>query len=177
MRKIIGITLCFFTFLCAQAQVTLLTDSNNPKEAEMVDYFTDNGLGNSVVTKAESGEHFNGVTYLAYQGSLEDAYVAAYNHKTQKWDGPYKAGVSLLGKTPGKKNDGHGKPTLIVDNEGFIHVAFGGHGGRKSHGENTLGNPHSGKQIHVVSKKPMDISSWEISRGFLLTTCFICHRQ
>jgi len=135
--------------------------NNEPvKEAEMVDYFADNGLGNSVVTKAESGEHYKGVTYVAYQGTLEDAYVAAYNHRTQKWDGPYKAGVSILGKTPGKR-DGHGKPTLIVDDEGFIHVAFGGHGGLKSHGENTLGNPHSGKQIHVVSKEPMDISSWE----------------
>lgn len=151
----------FLLIISATLIIQSCSNKEPAEEAALVDYFADNGLGNSVVTKAESGEHFNGVTYLAYQGSLEDAYVAAYNHKTQKWEGPYKAGVSLLGKTPREKNDGHGKPTLVVDDEGFIHVAFGGHGGLKSHGENTLGNPHSGKQIHVVSKKPMDISSWE----------------
>jgi hypothetical protein len=94
----------------AQSNNITLWSGEHVKEAEMVDYFADNALGNPIVTKAEAGEHYNGVTYLACQGTLEDAYVAAYNHETQKWDGPYKAGVSLLGKTPGKKNDEHGKP-------------------------------------------------------------------
>ena len=99
---------------------------------------------------------------LSYQGPLEDPYVAAYNHKTKTWVGPFKAGTSLMGKTPGKKIDNHGKPTLVVDKEGYIHIVFGGHGGTPDIGKNPLGNYHNGKQMHVVSKNPLDISSWEV---------------
>ncbi|MCV9386645.1 BNR repeat-containing protein [Reichenbachiella ulvae] len=127
---------------------------------EYVNYFSNNAFGNPIVGKA--GEHYKGVTYVAYQGEKEDSYVAAYHHETRKWIGPYKAGTSLLGKTPGMKIDNHGKPTLVVDGEGYIHVVFGGHGGTKDLGENTLGNYFKGKQIHVKTKKPMDISSWEV---------------
>ncbi|WP_052444588.1 BNR-4 repeat-containing protein [Flammeovirga sp. OC4] len=124
-----------------------------------VDYFSNNALGNPIVGHA--GEYYKGVTYVTYQGEKEDPYVAAYNHKTKKWTGPYKAGTSLLGKKPGKI-DNHGKPTLVVDGEGYIHIVFGGHGGSPEMGKNPLGNYNCGKQIHVVSKRPMDISSWEV---------------
>lgn len=125
-----------------------------------VGYFANNGFGNSITGKA--GEYYKGVTYVAYQGPLEDPYVAAFNHETGKWAGPYKAGISLMGKAPGKKIDNHGKPTLVVDSQGYIHLVFGGHGGTKDLGENPLGNYHNGKQIHVISKNPEDISSWEV---------------
>ncbi|WP_045033608.1 BNR-4 repeat-containing protein [Draconibacterium sediminis] len=128
-------------------------------EQKEVNYFANNAFGNPIVGKL--GEHYNGVTYIAYQGEKEDPYVAAYDHKKEMWIGPYKAGTSLLGKTSGKKIDNHGKPTLVVDGEGYIHVVFGGHGGSKEFGENSLGNYNCGKQIHVKTKKPMDISSWE----------------
>lgn len=132
---------------------------NGQMKSEQTDYFTNKGFGNAITGNA--GEHYKGVTYVAYQGPLEDPYVAAYDHKNKKWIGPYKAGNSLLGKTAGKKIDNHGKPTLIIDRAGHIHLVFGGHGGTKDLGENELGNYHDGKQIHVVSKKPLDISSWE----------------
>ncbi|MBB3696622.1 BNR repeat-containing protein [Flammeovirga yaeyamensis] len=128
-------------------------------QAQEVDYFSNNAFGNPVT--GHSGEYYNGVTYVAYQGEKEDAFVAAYNHKTKKWIGPFKAGTSLLGKKAGKI-DNHGKPSLIVDGAGYIHVVFGGHGGSKKMGVNPLGNYNSGKQIHVVTKRPMDISSWEV---------------
>ncbi|MCK4921680.1 MAG: BNR-4 repeat-containing protein [Bacteroidales bacterium] len=109
-----------------------------------------------------AGEYYKGVTYVCFQGPLEDAWVAAYNHATNKWSGPFKAGVSKLGKTPGDKIDNHGKPAMIIDNEGYIHIVFGGHGGMPEHGPNTLGNTHKGDMIHVVSQKPQDISRWEV---------------
>jgi hypothetical protein len=28
-----------------------------------------------------------------------------------------------------KKVDNHGRPALVVDDEGFLHLVFGGHGG------------------------------------------------
>jgi len=51
---------------------------------------------------------------------------------------------------------------MIIDNEGYIHVFFGGHGGlRELHGDNPLGNHHYGENKHVVSKRPLDITEWE----------------
>lgn len=133
--------------------------SSTLNNGETVDYCVNNAFGNPIT--GNCAEYYNGVTYIAYQGEKEDPYVVAYNHKESKWIGPYKAGVSLLGKNSNKKIDNHGKPTLVVDGEGYIHVAFGGHGGTLDLGENTLGNYNGGKQIHVRSKRPMDISSWE----------------
>ncbi|MFA3791994.1 BNR-4 repeat-containing protein [Aliiglaciecola sp. SL4] len=127
-------------------------------------YFADNGWGEGVaVVQHPAGEHRNGITYVAYQGTLEDPYVAAYNHTNKQWIGPFKAGTSVLGKDPNKKIDSHGKPTLIIDNAGYIHIFYGGHGGVEAlHGKNPLGSgTHSGENKHSVSKKPLDISSWE----------------
>lgn len=125
-----------------------------------VDYFASNALGNPVTGNA--GEYYKGVTYVSYQGALEDPYVAAYDHKTKTWVGPFKAGTSLMGKDKSRKIDNHGKPTLVIDKEGYIHIVFGGHGGTRDIGKNPLGNYHYGKQMHVVSKNPLDISSWEV---------------
>lgn len=140
------------------------TSSNRGNSDHKVDYFTDNGFGNAVaIVQHPSGIYYQGITYVCFQGPLEDPYVASYNHKTGKWKGPYKAGMSEMGKDPNRKNkiDNHGKPSIIIDDAGYIHIAFGGHGGMAKHGENTLGNTHYGKNLHAVSKKPLDISSWE----------------
>ena len=67
------------------------------------DYFASNAFGNPVTGNV--GEYYNGVTYVSYQGPLEDAYVAAYHHQTKKWVGPFKAGTSLMGKDPSRKID------------------------------------------------------------------------
>ncbi|WP_371397590.1 BNR-4 repeat-containing protein [Fretibacter rubidus] len=125
-------------------------------------YFAENGFGEGVaVVQHPAGEHINGVTYVSYQGPNEDPYVAAYNHKAQRWAGPFQAGTSILGKDPTKKIDSHGKPTMIIDDEGYIHIFYGGHGGDKAlHGENPLGDKHSGENRHAVSQKPFDITSW-----------------
>jgi hypothetical protein len=128
-----------------------------------VDYFTDNGNSNTVGTMQHpSGEYYKGVTYVAYQGPLEDPDVASYEHATGKWSGPFRTGESIMGKTPGAKIDNHGKPALVVDGEGDIHLVFGGHGGLPRHGKNELGNTHKGRQIHVVTKRPQDVSEWEV---------------
>lgn len=135
------------------------------QDAEMVDHFADNGLGNALaVVQHPAGVYHEGVTYVSYQGPLEDPYVASYNHATGEWQGPFKAGVSEMGKDPNrsKKIDNHGKPTMIIDDEGYIHVFFGGHGGTPDrHGENPLGNHHYGENKHSVSTRPLDITEWE----------------
>ena len=152
-----GICLALVAWNLASAQ-------SAEQNSRLVDHFADNGLGNAVaVVQHPAGEHYKGVTYVSYQGPLEDPYVASYNHETREWAGPFKAGVSDMGKDPDRPKaiDNHGKPTLIIDNAGYIHVFFGGHGGMPKHGKNPLGNHHYGRNKHVVTKKPLDISSWE----------------
>lgn len=126
--------------------------------ANAVDYFTDNGYSNAV--GPPGGVHHEGVTYVTYQGPDEHAWVASYNHETGKWVGPLLAGISLM--EPRGKIDNHGKPAMVIDDEGYIHIFYGGHGGTAKLGENTLGNHNNGAQRHIVSKKPLDISSWEL---------------
>ncbi|GAA4957857.1 hypothetical protein GCM10023315_01600 [Algibacter aquimarinus] len=139
-------------------------ENASTEENEMVDYFADNGFGNAVaIVQHPSGVYHKGITYVAYQGTKEDPYVVSYNHETKEWKGPFKAGVSEMGKDPNRKKkiDNHGKPALLIDDAGYIHVAFGGHGGTPKDGKNPLGNHHYGKNLHAVSKKPLDISAWE----------------
>ncbi|MDP5230688.1 MAG: BNR repeat-containing protein [Cellulophaga sp.] len=160
-QLVVKICLCLIIIGCKSNKKDL---SSNEKGAELVDYFADNGFGNAVaLVQHPSGVYHKGVTYVAYQGPLEDPYVASYNHETKEWKGPFKAGVSEMGKDPNRNNkiDNHGKPAILIDDEGYIHIAFGGHGGTQEHGENALGNYHYGKNMHAVSKKPLDISSWK----------------
>lgn len=163
MTKYFVITLfvCFCLSGCATKPGGKQKDT---KGIEMVDYFANNGFGNAVaVVQHPSGVYHKGITYIAYQGPLEDPYVASYNHTTKEWKGPFKAGVSIMGKDPNRKKriDNHGKPSILIDDEDYIHIAFGGHGGTPELGENVLGNHHYGENLHAVSKSPLDISSWQ----------------
>jgi len=135
-----------------------------------VAYFADNGYGNPISNlQHPAGEHHQGVTYVAYQGPHEDPYIAAYVHATAQWIGPVQAGVSAMGKSPDQIDpgelDNHGKPALVVDRQGYIHLVFGSHGGDPKYGRNPLGEffmGTKGKMTHVVSVKPRDISAWRV---------------
>ena len=142
------------------------SDPQDQQQDVPTDYFTDQGFGNPLgYIQQPCAEYYKGVTYVAFQGSHEDAYVCSYNHDKQQWTGPIRAGVSMMGKTPDPVDndqvDNHGRPALVVDNEGYIHLCFGGHGGYEWLGENQFGRPGKGKQTHVVSKRPEDISEWK----------------
>ena len=148
---IIKICFCLIIIGCKSNKKDL---PSKDTEGKMVDYFADNGFGNAVaIVQHPSGVYHKGVTYVCYQGPLEDPYLASYNHKTGEWKGPFKAGVSEMGKDHNRKKkiDNHGKPSMIIDDAGYIHITFGGHGGLRKHGENLLGNHHYGKNIHAVS--------------------------
>ena len=159
----------FFTllFICILFYGCALKTPTGKAEKEkhiMVDYFADNGFGNALaVVQHPAGVYYKGVTYVCYQGHKEDPYVASYNHKTKEWKGPFKAGLSEMGKDPNRKKkiDNHGKPAILIDDLGYIHIAYGGHGGTPKDGENLLGDYHYGKNLHAVSKTPLDISAWK----------------
>lgn len=74
-----------------------------------------------------------------------------------------------MGKSPDQIDpgelDNHGKPALVVDRQGYIHLVFGSHGGDPKYGRNPLGEffmGTKGKMTHVVSVKPGDISAWRV---------------
>ncbi|MEI6258051.1 MAG: BNR-4 repeat-containing protein, partial [Planctomycetota bacterium] len=166
MKKLFLSRFLVMSLLCGYAVGACAVFGARTVAAADVDYFTDNGLDNAVASiQHPSAEQFNGTTYIAYQGPHEDPYVCVYNHAKKLWQGPVKAGVSWLGLTPDptdrKEIDNHGKPALTVDSKGYVHLVFGGHGGLATLGENLYGTPGSGRQVHVVSKNPEDISSWE----------------
>gem|GEM_PF-6152302 len=53
--------------------------SKSEESTGEVDYFADNGFGNAVaLVQHPAGVYHNGITYVAYQGPLEDPYVASY---------------------------------------------------------------------------------------------------
>lgn len=163
MKKLLVVTICICFFFLGCNTNKKATPQTEKSDA-LVDYFADNGFGNAVaLVQHPAGVYHNGITYVAYQGPLEDPYVASYNHETKEWKGPFKAGVSVMGKDPNRKKriDNHGKPALLIDDADYIHIAFGGHGGTPADGDNPLGNHHYGKNLHAVSKRPLDISAWE----------------
>lgn len=79
VAMIIG--LCITFLMCSQVIAEEFTETNDE-----VDYFTNNGFSGAVKTMQHpAGEYYKGVTYVAYQGPLEDPYVASYEHATAKW--------------------------------------------------------------------------------------------
>jgi len=143
-----------------------------------VPYFADNGFSNLLngCTTTPTGEYYNGVTYLTYQGPHEDPYVASYNHMTKTWKGPFKVLVNELGLYPEaedkKQADNHGKPTLVISNDGYINIIISGHGGCSK----TFGMPNNygsdgcsnsqrpngkvGRTTHARSVYPENIEAW-----------------
>jgi len=123
-------------------------------------YFTDNLQGNP-----HRGWHYveGDTVFITYQGHLTDPYVAAYNLESHQWQGPIKAADSTLSKGE-RKIDSHGRPIIEMDTQGHLHIVYGGHGGEREDGLNPLSidTPHAGgRMLHVVSKKPYDISEFE----------------
>ena len=165
MKKQVTISLIALVSLmagCASQSTPVSAKTAKDTSTKTVDYFADNGFGNAVaIVQHPAGQYHNGITYVTYQGALEDPYIAAYDHARDEWTGPFKAGVSAMGKDPTRKIDNHGKPSMMIDDAGYIHIFFGGHGGMSHHGDNPLGNIHYGENKHVVSKRPLDITEWE----------------
>lgn len=158
---VIGV--CALQLLTACQSDKQNTSSLSEEDTQHVEYFADNGTGNPLaIVQHPAGEYHNGITYVSYQGPFEDPYVAAYHHETQSWTGPFRAGTSELGRRKGRtKFDNHGKPTLLIDDLGYVHIFYGGHGGDYHHGENKLGNVHHGANKHSISKRPLDITEWD----------------
>ncbi len=96
----------------------------------MADFFAKDTSGQAVyedMAIKPQAIHRNGVTYIAYQGWLNDPYVIGYVHATETWDGPYKVGDNPL-NAGGNPLNTHGAPALHIDQAGHLHVFWGAHG-------------------------------------------------
>ncbi|NOU61286.1 BNR-4 repeat-containing protein [Marinifilum caeruleilacunae] len=148
----------FLLFCCIIVNALLITTSVYGQ----TDYFADNGYVKPFdVTYPHPNSHYhNGVTYIAYQGSNEnggnnDPSVCSYNHITGEWRGPVRIGNNTL-----PNDDYHGKPSIVVDDLGYIHVVFGGHGGTIDlAGYNEFGGYSDGEFKHLRSNSPEDIGT------------------
>ncbi len=111
----------------------------------IADFFDGDASGNAVyedmairpeaIYDAETGK-----TIVAYQGYGSHPYVAAYDHETHTWQGPFQAGTNPL------VGDAHGGPALVIDAEGYVHVFYGA---------------HLGTMLQSRSALPHDVSSWQ----------------
>lgn len=82
-------------------------------------------------------------TFVSWQfvgvGGYKGVHVSAYDHGSNSWSRPHKAGSFLL-----PDND-HGHPTLLRDADGYIHCFYGS---------------HATAQQWSVTSSPDDISTW-----------------
>jgi len=106
-------------------------------------HFADDIWGNNY-SKHPHMQFHDGKTYVALSATAQDEpYIWAYDHEAKAWQGPVQVGQNQL-----PPRDQHGNPSLIVDDEGYIHVWYGGHGRRTP------------EHVYARSAKPGDISEW-----------------
>lgn len=88
LPKAILFTVAFSSVLISCAS-SLKEQTSEEKQHNMVEYFTDSAFGNAINATQNHGEYKDGVTYVTFQGRMEDPYVAAYNHVNKIWQGPF----------------------------------------------------------------------------------------
>lgn len=130
------------------AVTLLMINQIHPAIAD--DFISDRAGGKNVWYRYHVSPHAmyqDGKTFITFHGGgadYLDPLILSYEHATGKVFGPIKVGDNPLSAL----NDEHGNPALIVDNKGYIHVFYGGHG-------------HIGRMMHAVSQKPGDIQAWK----------------
>lgn len=79
-------------------------------------------------------------TYLVWSGPGWAPHILFYDH-----GGQYFSESVKIDDYPIATNDGHGKPTMVIDNDGYLHVFYGS---------------HATDQYYAKSNSPRDISLW-----------------
>ena len=69
-----------------------------------------------------SAQYYNGRTYIGFDGDDGDPYITYYDHNTSTWTTSVKVGDrTLIADFP------HGQPSVLIDNDGYIHVMWDSH--------------------------------------------------
>jgi hypothetical protein len=128
-----------------------INDSNSstePDDSQIYTMVRDVEIGNGSITARNTIHYFNERIYVVYArndrfpnspypNNHEDTYIRYYDIKTDTVSDEYLVGFGH-GNT-------HGKPTMIVDDKGYIHVFYGS---------------HCDKSQYSVSANPEDITKW-----------------
>lgn len=115
-----------------------------------VPYFSDEIYGDQYTKHPNyqyaEDENGHGKTYITISAtSDDDPYIWAYDHQLKKWEGPVFVAQNYL-----QTSDLHGNPSLLVDQQGYIHIWYGKHG-----------NAGLNQRGYARSVNPHDISTWE----------------
>jgi len=106
--------------------------------------FTDVVYGNNY-RKHVHLQSFRNKTYITLSATPRDEpYIWSLDHETGEWAGPVQVGHNQLPPL-----DQHGNPSMVIDNEGYIHVWYGSHGRHRT-----------SERVYARSKRPEDISEW-----------------
>ncbi|MEM8868047.1 MAG: BNR-4 repeat-containing protein, partial [Verrucomicrobiota bacterium] len=152
---------------------------NNPNQLLNANYYFADGIWGSHYDRHSPMDYFPrpdgrpGWTYICISYTENDhPYIWQYDHLYEKWEGPVFVHSNRL-----ELSDQHGNPNIIVDDDGYIHVFAGSHGG-----------PDTRSATYSRSARPHDISEWvptklEFShaypRPFILSDgsiCIFCRR-
>ena len=126
----------------ASAEVVKRGDQQRAKPNQRA--FTDRVFGNNY-SKYTHLQSFEGKTYITLSATKKDEpLIWSLEHETGRWRVPVQVGHNEL-----PLRDQHGNPSLLVDDEGYIHVWYGAHGPR-----------HTSERVYARSKRPHDISEW-----------------
>ncbi len=89
-------------------------------------------------------QSYDGKTFMVLSTMEHDEpCIWSVDHATGQWRGPVQVGFNQIPPA-----DQHGNPSMVVDDDGYIHVWFGSHGGRDS------------RRVYARSKRPADITEW-----------------
>ena len=101
-----------------------------------------------------SAFYYKNRTYVTRHGPEHDPVITYYDHENKTWAGWYTIGDnSILWDA----DDAHGSPALFIDNDGYIHVFWGGH-------------VSISLIKHSKSDKPEDITSWTLVNELVWST-------
>jgi len=102
-------------------------------------FFTDEGWMQCMANQP-IGYYWNGKTYITYQRYDLKIYAIYFDHTRQRWSDPTFIANNVFSE------DFHGSPTIMKDDNHYLHVFFGVHG--------------SAGLKHYKSSSPESISSW-----------------
>ncbi|MFW6456857.1 MAG: BNR-4 repeat-containing protein [Planctomycetota bacterium] len=132
--------------MCLATQFVSGCNNNGPFRGNASEgarpYFTDMVYGNNY-NKHVRFQTFNDTTYITFSGTIgNEPLIWSVNHESNQWTGPVRVGSNQIG------DDMHGNPSMLVDDDGYIHVWYGSHGATTS------------DKVYARSKNPEDITQW-----------------
>ena len=133
------------TFLVFACLTGLLISTTEVHAQTTTPYFASDVFGHHYARHVQM-VYQNKMTFIALSSTQkDDPHIWAYDHQLGKWEGPVKIDDNLL-----PPSDQHGNPSLAVDQKGYIHVWYGGHGKIRE----------KSSRFYARSKNPYDIRTW-----------------